>query len=112
MKNNVEVQAEIGLCTKEMAHKNPLKDFEILIEEYKGKWSDQMYEYFKECVEVLKEKEKALETIKKKGIDYRRFLESKNYDEYNEPIIRYCLIDIKPYTQEEYDVVRRMLLHD
>ena len=49
MNKELEINAEIGLCTKEMAHENPLKDFEILVEEYKDKWSKQMYDYFKEC---------------------------------------------------------------
>ena len=59
-----KISVEVGLCTKEMAKENPVKDFEILIEEYKDKWSKQMYDYFKECLNEIKKKLKAFEIIK------------------------------------------------
>ena len=62
MSKGSEINVEIGLCTKDMAKENPIKDFEILVEEYKDKWSKQMYDYFKECLSIieqeLKEKKK------------------------------------------------------
>ena len=70
MNKELEINAEIGLCTKEMAHENPLKDFEILVEEYKDKWSKQMYDYFKECVEVLREHEIVYKEFVKVMTDY------------------------------------------
>lgn len=72
-------------------------------------WSEYYFQELKK-VEALREKKiKAFDIIKNKGIDYRRFLESKNCDEYNEPIIRYGLIDIKPYTQDEYNLLKEVL---
>ena len=62
MSEGLEVNVEIGLCTKEMAKENPIKDFEILIEEYKDKWSTQMYDYFKECLSIIKKDLKEKET--------------------------------------------------
>ena len=116
MKNNVEVQAEIGLCTKEMAHENPLKDFEILVEEYKGKWSNQMYEYFKECVEVLKKKEKSLEIIKEKAVNIYYVEITNNYINYNRCIDEffgnYEHRDVFYLTKEEFDLLKEVLLHD
>ena len=64
MDKGLEVNVEMGFCTKDMAKENPIKDFEMLIEEYKDKWSTQMYDYFKECLNEIKKKEKALEIIK------------------------------------------------
>ena len=154
MNKELEINAEIGLCTKEMAHENPLKDFEILVEEYKDKWSKQMYDYFKECVEVLREHEivykefvkvmtdygledytkprvtndedehcienfweiirypdnrinigeqKALEIIKKKKVDVS-FLEL-GLEQYNTNLRKKHQL-----TQEEYDLLKEMLL--
>jgi len=65
MNKGLEVDVEMGLCTKEMAKENPIKDFEILIEEHKGKWSEQMYEYFKECLNEIKNEHKRLEELEK-----------------------------------------------
>jgi len=63
MSKGLEVNVEIGLCTKDMAKENPIKDFEILIEEHKNKWSTQMYEYFKECLSIIKKEVKRLEEL-------------------------------------------------
>lgn len=65
MSKGLEVNVEIGLCTKEMAKENPIKDFEILIEEYKDKWSKQMYDYFKECLNEITKKLTRLEKLEK-----------------------------------------------
>lgn len=65
MNEGLEINVEIGLCTKEMAKENPIKDFEILIEEHKNKWSTQMYDYFKECLKEIKKKLKRLEELEK-----------------------------------------------
>jgi len=62
--NGLEVNVEMGLCTKDMAKENPIKDFEILIEEYKDKWSEQMYDYFKECLSIIKEELKECEEVR------------------------------------------------
>lgn len=64
MNKGLDINIEIGLCTKDMAKEDPIKDFEILVEEYKEKWSEQMYGYFKECLNEIKKKEKALEIVK------------------------------------------------
>ena len=65
MSKGLEVNVEMGLCTKEMAKENPIKDFEILVEEYKDKWSKQMYDYFKECLNEIKKKLTRLEELEK-----------------------------------------------
>lgn len=65
MSKGLEVNVEVGLCTKEMAKENPIKDFEILIEEHKSKWSTQMYDYFKECLNEITKKLKRLEELEK-----------------------------------------------
>lgn len=65
MNKGLEVDVEMGLCTKDMAKENPIKDFEILIEEHKEKWSEQMYEYFKECLNEIKNEHKRLEELEK-----------------------------------------------
>lgn len=92
---------------KDIANKELFEeDFNTIEQELKD-----YYALKKECEKAKWYQEhKALKIIKKKGIDYRKFLESKNCDEYNEPIIRYNLIDIKPYTKEEYDLLKEMLL--
>ena len=59
----MSIDVKIGLCTKDMAKENPVKDFEILIEEYKDKWSKQMYDYFKECLNEIKKELKRLEEL-------------------------------------------------
>ena len=94
-----KINAEIGLCTKEMAHDNPIKDFEILAEEYKDKWSKQMYDYFKECVNVLKKNEKALEIIKD-----RLIIEDKS--DYIQIVCEFSI----PSKSKNYDLLKEVLL--
>lgn len=65
------INVEVGLCTKDMAKENPVKDLEILIEEHKDKWSKQMYDYFKECLNEIKKKVKAFDTLSK---DYEKVM--------------------------------------
>ncbi len=96
MKKGLEIDAKIGLCTKEMAKENPIKDFEILIEEHKDKWSTQMYDYFKECLNEIKNKLKALDIIKK-------HIDLEDYD------TAVCILERK-LTQEEYDLLKGVLL--
>ena len=117
MNKGLEVNVEIGLCTKDMAKENPIKDFEILIEEYKDKWSTQMYDYFKECLNEIKKKEKALEIVKDKGVNVlmfkAHFIVSKpEYDEY-----QYYLDNCEKYgfsafylTRQEFDLLKEVLL--
>ena len=105
MNKGLDVNVEIGLCTKEMARDNPIKDFEILVEEYKDKWSKQMYDYFKVCVSVLKKELKALEIIRNKRVIVGRLIFSKDLWEYN----NYVSYDME-LTQEEYDLLKEMLL--
>lgn len=74
MSKCLEINVEMGLCTNEMAKENPVKDFEILIEEYKDKWSKQMYDYFKECLNEIKKKLKRLEYLEK---SYKQAIDMK-----------------------------------
>ncbi len=53
---------------------------------------------------------KASEIIKNKGIDWRRFKLCETVEEYNDPIIRYGLFDLKPYTEEEYKLLKEVIL--
>lgn len=74
MSKGVEINVEMGLCTKDMAKENPIKDFEILIEEYKDKWSTQMYDYFKECLNEITKKLKRLDELEK---SYKQAIDMK-----------------------------------
>jgi len=106
MSKGLEVNVEMGLCTKDMAKENPIKDFEILIEEYKDKWSTQMYDYFKECLNEIKKKEKALEIIKEKGIILQFIKETYTAEQYNAGVFGTL---VKPLTKEEYDLLKEVL---
>ena len=99
-----KISIEIGLCTKDMAKENPIKDFEILIEEHKEKWSKQMYDYFKECLNEIKKKEKVLEIIRTKDVNTEMIKLSKDYFEYYASTYK---VDI--LTQEEYDLLKEVL---
>ena len=80
MSKGSEINVEIGLCTKGMAKENPIKDFEILVEEYKDKWSKQMYDYFKECLSIiekeLKEYKQHEEILNDYGLTLANFREA------------------------------------
>lgn len=106
MSKGLEVNVKIGLCTKDMAKENPIKDFEILIEEYKDKWSKQMYDYFKECLNEIKKKLKALEIIKEKRVLTYLIENGMSLDEYNS----HCDEIVLALTQEEYDLLKEVLL--
>lgn len=95
MSKGLEINVEVGLCTKEMAKENPIKDFEILIEEYKDKWSKQMYDYFKECLNEIKKKENILEIIKKYG----------HFDFYTGELI----VNVPNDKEEEYNSLKEVL---
>ena len=103
-----KISVEVGLCTKDMAKENPVKDFEILIEEYKGKWSKQMYDYFKECLNEIKKKLRALEVIKEKGlywdIQYQPYEEKNDYRAWDNE-----LYESVKLTKEEYDLLKEVL---
>ena len=75
---------------------------------YVGLASDIYTRYPFECKEIEKAL-KALAIIKKKGIDWRRFISCNTLEEYNEPIIKFGLFDIKPYTKQEYDLLKEIL---
>ena len=98
MSEGLEINAEIGLCTKDMAKENPIKDFEILIEENKNKWSKQMYDYFKECLSIIEKELRALEIIRNKQIDVGLYE------------LDYKTINSFELTKEEYDLLKEVLL--
>ena len=130
----MKIDVEIGLCTKDMAKENPVKDFEILIEEHKDKWSEQMYDYFKECLSIIKkelkrleeldtgayvsihinrynelcDKEDALQIIIEKQVSVGTLLVLDDLQQYND----YCDMvgGCKKLTQEEYDLLKEVLL--
>ena len=60
------------------------------------------------CVEDIEKELKALEAIRSKGINWREFKLCKTLEQYNEPIILYGLLDVKPYTEEEYNLLKEV----
>ena len=64
----------------------------------------------KEDFKLIEKELRALEIIREKGIDWRRFITCNSLEEYNEPIIRFGLLDIKPYAQDEYELLKEVLL--
>lgn len=111
MSKGLDINIEIGLCTKEMAKESPIKDFEILIEEHKNKWSEQMYDYFKECLNEIKKKEKALEIIKDEfQIDFNDKKQTIEFQSVEKPYsyIRFSLTrEIKD--KSKYDSLKEAL---
>lgn len=102
MSKEQEVNVEMGLCTKEMAKENPIKEFEILIEEYKQKWSKQMYDYFKECLNEIKKNKQALEIIKESiPIEGEDFFYDSEFDTY--------LFLGNKVSKEEFELLKEVL---
>lgn len=111
VKQEVVVEIDEGLKSLENIKKVKVdKDgpFSATFLGHDKRYCNDLFIIEKELEEGEKNKQ-ILEVLANKGIDYRYFKKCKTVEDYNEPIILYGLLDIKAYTQEEFNLLKRWL---
>ena len=86
-----------------------LWEYRLLVANYEDRWIKTTTEHFIKCADVIEQELKALEIIKEKDVSMYWLRHSKSANDYNKFILT-AKRQYQKLTQEEYDVLKEVLL--